>query len=292
MTKRERANLLKGLAFTSPWILGIIAFTLYPTIMSFVYSFSDYSLLNDPVSVGFQNYKDMFTDEVFHKALANTVLFSVMSLPFGLVTALVLALLLNQKMVARPVFRTIFFIPSLVPLVALAILWKFILSGDGAINMVLEVFGVQGPNWIGTPEWAKPALVLTGLWGCGQATVIYLAGLQEVPRDYYDAARVDGANWYQQIWHITLPLISPVIYFNVIMGCIGTLQVFAVPFIMTGGGPMRSTLFYAMYLFDQAFRYLNMGYACALAVVLFAIIAALTYTAHVITSKHVHYGGA
>ena len=210
-----------------------------------------------------------------------------------MITSLILAILLNQEIIARSFFRTVFFIPSLVPLVALAILWNFLLRGnDGVLNAILAQFGINGPNWLGSTVWSKSALVLTGLWGCGQSVVIYLAGLQEVPRDYYDAARVDGANWYQQIWHITLPLISPVIYFNLIMGCIGTLQVFAVPFIMTAGGPMRSTLFYAMYLFDQAFRYLNLGYACAMAVILFFMIAGLTYMAHKLSKKHVHYGGA
>lgn len=293
MTKREKDSLIRGIAFTSPWIIGVIVFTIYPTIMSVYYSFTDYSMINDPVPVGIQNYKDMITDDVFIKALSNTLIFSSMALPFGMIISLILAILINQKIVMRSFFRTVFFLPSLVPLVALAILWNFLLRGnDGVLNTILEQFGINGPNWLGSTFWSKPALVLTGLWGCGQSVVIYLAGLQEVPRDYYDAARVDGANWYQQIWHITLPLISPVIYFNLIMGCIGTLQVFAVPFIMTAGGPMRSTLFYTMYLFDQAFRYLNMGYACAMAVILFLMIAGLTYFAHKLSKKHVHYGGA
>jgi len=293
VTKTEKSNIIKGLLFTMPWIIGMCLFTLYPTIMSVYYSFTDYSLLNAPAPVGLQNYKDLFVDEVFLKTLSNTWIYAAMALPFGMIVSLFLAILLNQGIIARPLFRTIFFLPSLVPLVALAILWNWLFrTNDGAINALLEMVGVTGPDWLGSTLWAKPALVITGLWGCGQAVVIYLAGLQEVPRDFYDAARVDGANWYQQIRHITLPLISPVIYFNLIMGCIGTLQIFAVPFIMTNGGPLRSTLFYSMYLFQQAFRYLNMGYACAMAVILFFMIAALTWVAHMISRKHIYYGGA
>ncbi len=293
MTRQERSNLLKGLAFTAPWIIGLCLFTFYPCVMNVYYSLTDFSLLNKPAFVGMQNYQDMISDKVFIKTLSNTWIYTVMALPFGMIVALFLALLLNQKIIARPVFRTIFFLPSLVPLVALAVLWNWLFrTNDGAINAALGLIGITGPDWLGSTFWSKPALVITGLWGCGQAVVIYLAGLQDVPRDYYDAAQIDGANWYQQTVNITLPLISPVIYFNLIIGCIGTLQIFAVPYVMTNGGPMQSTLFYSMYLYQQAFRYLNMGYACAMAIVLFLMIAALTWLAHLISRKHVYYGGA
>ncbi len=293
MTRIERRNLRNGLLFTLPWTIGLLIFTVLPAAMSLGLSFCDYSLLNEPVFVGATNYKDMAVDNVFHTALWNTGVYAVMALPFGMVLAIGLALMLNQQIIARPVFRTIFFLPSLVPLVALALLWSWILRGEGgALNYLLGFIGISGPNWLGDPAWAKPALVVTGLWGVGNSVVIYLAGLQDVPRDFYEAARVDGATWWQQTRHITLPMISPVIYFNLLMGCIGVLQIFAVPFVMTNGGPMRATLFYTMYLFQQAFRYLNMGYACAMAWVLFILVALLTYTAHRVSRRHIYYGGA
>lgn len=293
MTATERRELLKGLAFTGPWLIGLSVFTLLPAFMSLALSFCDYSVLNSPVFIGTGNFEDLAADSIFWKSLGNTLVYAVMALPMGTLTAITLALLLNQKIIGRPVFRTIFFLPSLVPLVALAILWNWIFNGKyGVLNFILAGIGIAGPEWLGDVHWAKPALVMTGLWGVGNAVVIYLAGLQDVPRDFYEAARVDGANWWQQTRNITLPMISPVIYFNVLMGCIGVLQIFAVPFVMTGGGPARSTLFYTMYLYSQAFKYLNMGYACAMAWILFLLVALLTFTAHKLSRKHVYYGGA
>ena len=293
MTREQKRNLVKGLLFTAPWILGLTIFTMIPAFMSLYYSFCDFSVLNPPVFIGTANFSSLATDEVFWKSLNNTLIFAAVALPLGTVLGIALALLLNQQIIARPLFRTIFFLPSLVPLVALAILWQWIFNGEfGVLNHALSWFGIDGPNWLTDTTWAKPALIITGLWGVGNSVVIYLAGLQDVPRDFYEAARVDGANWWQQTRHITLPMISPVIYFNVIMGTIGVLQIFAVPYVMTGGGPARATLFYTMYLFDQAFRYLNMGYACAMAWVLFVIVAGLTLLTHRMSKGHVYYGGA
>lgn len=293
MTRLERHNLAKGALFIMPWVIGFCVFTVFPVAMSFYFSFCDYSVLSKPVFIGGGNYADLANDAIFWKSLWNTLFYASLSMPLGTLLAISLALLLNQKILARPVFRTVFFIPSLVPLVALAILWNWIFNGKfGVLNFFLEQIGIHGPNWLRDVHWAKPALVITGLWGVGNAVVIYLAGLQDVPRDFYEAARVDGANWWQQTRHITLPMISPVIYFNVIMGCIGVLQIFAVPYVMTNGGPARSTQFYTMYLFDQAFKYFNMGYACAMAWILFMLVAILTLSAHKLTRGHVYYGGA
>ncbi len=291
MTRRERREFTWAMVFISPWIVGLLGFILIPCVLSFYFSFCDYSVLNRPAVLGLNNYANLAYDEVFRVSLWNTIVFAVMALPLGTFTALALAILLNSKLVARDFFRTVFFLPSLVPLVALAVLWRYLLNADyGLVNVFLGWFGLPPIEWLGVPVLAKPGLVLTGLWGVGQAVVIYLAGLQDVPPSLYEAARVDGANWWQQTLNITLPMISPVIYFNLIMGCIGVLQVFALPYVMTGGGPVRATLFYAMYLFDQAFMYLNMGYASAMAWVLFALIAVLTYTAHRLSHKHVVYG--
>lgn len=293
MSRSERRELMYAMIFISPWIIGFLGLMGLPVALSLYYSFSDYSVLNPPAFVGAQNYLDLYYDEVFWISLYNTLIFAAVALPLSTVLALGLAILLNSKIPLRGVFRTIFFLPSLVPLVAVAVLWQEVLNTEyGIVNWLLSYLGFGKVDWLGDPDLSKPALVLTGFWSVGHAVVIYLAGLQEVPRSMYEAARVDGANYWQQFFNVTLPLISPVVYFNVMMGIIGVLQIFALPYVMTQGGPGRSTLFYTMYLFDNAFVYLKMGYASAMAWVLFLIIALLTYTAHVLSKDKVHYGGA
>lgn len=280
-----------GVLFVSPWLLGLAVFTVLPACMAFYFSLCNYSVLNAPVYIGAANYTFLAHDQVFLKSVWNTFAYAAISLPLGLVLSLSLALLLNADVRGRTVFRAIFFFPSLVPLVALAILWTWIFNGQyGVLNYFLSLFRIKGPDWLGNVAWAKPAIVMTGLWGIGNSIVIYLAGLQDVPRSLYEAATIDGANWWQKTTNVTLPIISPVIYFNLLMGCIGVLQIFVVPYVMTNGGPARATLFYTMYLFDMAFTYLRMGYACAMAWVLFMLIALLTFTAHKLARKHVHYG--
>lgn len=255
------------------------------------FSFCDYSILNPPVYIGAQNYVELASDEIFWQSLYNTVWFAIFALPAGLILALFLALLLNGPILGRGIFRTIFFIPSLVPLVALAVLWQWLLNAEyGLVNILLGYIGIPPIDWLGDTRFSKPGLLVTGLWAVGNAVVIYLAGLQDVPASLYESARLDGANAFQQLLHVTIPMISPVIYFNFMMGCIGVLQIFALPYVMTGGGPARSTLFYTMYLLDQAFLYLNMGYASAMAWVLFLLIVIITWTAHRLSSKHVVYG--
>lgn len=293
MTRRQKRDQIVGILFAAPWIVGISCFVLLPSAMAFYYSLCDYSVLKEPIFIGAANYIDLSQDPVFWKSLWNTVFFAAIALPLGTVLSIGLALLLNAEIIGRSVFRTIFFLPSLVPLVALAILWQWMFNGRfGVINYAISIFGVEGPDWLGDTTWSKPALIVTSLWGVGHAIVIYLAGLQDVPRALYEAATIDGASWWQKTCNVTLPMISPVIYFNVIMGCIGVLQVFAVPYVMTGGGPARSTLFYTMYLFDHAFEYLNMGYACAMALILFLMIAALTAFSHFISRKYLYYAGS
>lgn len=295
MTKREKRNLLLGLAFTSPWIAGIALFIVYPVLASFWYSFCEYSVLTDAVFIGLGNYVDLFTDEVFWKSLYNTFYYAGFAIPLGTLTAIVLALLLNTGVRGLSVYRTVFFIPYLVPMISLAILWMWIFNSEfGVLNYALSRIGLQGPGWLENPSWTKPAFVLMSVWTVGNAVVIYLASLQDVPVSLYEAADIDGARWYHKIRHVTLPMISPVILFNIIMSLITTLQVFAVPYVMTfpnPGQPARSALFYTMYLYDNGFRYLRMGYACAMAVILFLIILALTYCFLRLTRKHVHYMG-
>jgi multiple sugar transport system permease protein len=304
MTNKERRDRRTGLVFISPWLIGFFALCVYPVVSSLWYSMCDYSVLSPAVFTGATNYRDLFTDSLFWTSLYNTAYFALFSIPLNLLVSLGLAILLNFNIPARGLFRTIFFLPSLVPMVCLAVLWQWMLNGElGLINNSIKpllsvcnhLFGTElyPPNWLHDARFAKWGIIFTGLWGVGNAVVIYLAGLQDVPRYLYESADIDGAGFWRKTWHITLPIISPVIYFNVIISLIGALQVFAVPYVMTAGGdgPDRSLLFMATYLYQNAFDYWNMGYACAIGVVLFLIIIALTWLATKLTEKHIYYAG-
>ena len=284
----------RGMAFLSPWLIGFFAFTLIPIALSLYYSFCDYTLLQPPLFKGLANYRYLANDPVFWKVIGNTAIYAVMALPFGLLTALVAAMLLNLKIGGQSIYRTIIFLPSLVPTAAAAMLWLWLFNAKlGLINVALHAVGViNTPGWLTDARWAMPALVLMSFWGIGNTVIIFLAGLQDVPRELYEAANIDGATTFDRIWHITLPFISPVIFFNLIIGIITTLQIFAVPYIMTQGGPARSTYFYTMYLYDNAFSYLKMGCGNAMAWVQFLIVLMLTALA-AWSSKHwVHYEGS
>lgn len=283
-------NLFRGLAFTSLWIVGLGTFTAYPVIASLYYSFCDYSILKSPVWSGLENYRQLAHDDLFWKSLGNTLFFAALSVPLGTVVALALALLLNQPVRGRSFFRVVFYLPSIVPLIASTMLWTWILNGqfgllNYAIAPLLRPFGLTPPVWLLDPAWTKPALVMMSLWGTGNAMVIYLAGLQDVPKELYEAAEIDGAGAWQRFRHVTLPVLAPVIYFNVTMAMIGALQAFAQAWVMSSaaggegadGSPARSTLFYTVYLFSTAFYNLRMGYASAMAYVLFVVIATLTW---------------
>jgi multiple sugar transport system permease protein len=296
--KQSRRQLRAGLGFTALWVVGLGVFTAYPVLASVYYSFCDYSVLTSPVWIGTENYQRLWQDDLFWRALRNTLYFAVFSVPLGAIASLSLALLLNQEVRGRPFFRALFYLPSIVPAVASSMLWLWIFNGQyGLLNFVLTpilgLIGLQPPIWLADPNWAKPALVMMSLWGVGNSMIIYLAGLQDVPKELYEAAEIDGAGAWRKFWHITLPCISPVIYFNVLMGTIGALQVFTQAFIMSGGtddgSPARSTLFYALYLFGQAFYQLRMGYASAMAWILFVMIVTLTWLATKLSAKHVHY---
>lgn len=293
MTLKEKKETRSALLFASPWVIGFCVFLAYPLLASVYYSFCDYSVLRPPVWIGLRNYTNLFQDEVFYKTLSNTAIYAIFALPLGMLVAIGLALLLNTKVRGLAVYRTIFFLPSLVPMVSLAVLWLWLFNGEnGLVNIGLGFLGIKGPNWLSDPEWSKPALILLSLWGTGNAMVIYLAGLQDVPVQLYEAADLDGASPWAKVRNVTLPMISPVILFNLIMGIIGTLQVFTVPYVMfPGGSPARSTYFYTMYLFDNAFRYQKMGYACAMGWIMFVIILVLTMISLRLSEKHVHYGG-
>lgn len=290
--REARRHLINGLLFASPWIFGFVVFTVYPLLASLYYSFCSYSGLSQPHWVGLDNYRFMlYEDEVFWKTLGNTMYMVVVGLPAGLVASLGLAILLNQKVRGISVYRTIYYLPSLVPAVAAAILWMWLFNPEiGLINTVLGKIGVTGPAWLGDPNWAKPALVLMGVWGAGGGVIIYLAGLQDVPTALYEAADLDGASSWTKLIHVTLPMISPIIFFNLVMGVIGMFQYFTQAYVMTQGGPQDATLFYALHLFNKAFLEWKMGYASAMAWVLFAITLACTLVVMRSSARWVYYG--
>jgi multiple sugar transport system permease protein len=282
-----------GWLFATPWILGFAIFLAYPLIASLFYSFTSYSILRPPKWVGLANYQELFGDEVFFLTLKNTLLYALGAVPLGTVVAIGLAMLLNTKVKGMAFYRTLFYVPSLVPMVALGTLFLWVFNGDyGLINSGLRSIGLSPPNWLGDPSWSKVTLIMIAVWGCGNAMIIYLAGLQDVPASLYEAADLDGASFWQKTKTVTLPLLSPVILFNFIMGIIGSLQVFATPYVMfPGGAPARSTYFYSMYLYDNAFQFQRMGYASAMGWVMFVIILIMTSVALKVSDKHVHYEG-
>lgn len=292
MNRMRKEEARSGLLFAAPWIIGFCLFLAWPLLASLYYSFTDFSVLKPPVWIGLSNFQELFTDEVFWKTVFNTLIFAALSIPVGTAFAILLALLLNTGVKGMALYRTIFFVPSIVQPVSLAMLWLFLFRGDGGVlNEALKIIGITGPNWLNDPAWAKPALVMMGLWGVGNAVVIYLAGLQNVPQALYEAADLDGASPWSKTIHVTLPMISPVIQFNVVMGIIGSFQVFTIPYIMfSGGGPDRSAYFYSMYLFDNAFIYQRMGYASAMGWVMFLIIFLLTMLFLRLSESKVHYG--
>lgn len=294
---RARRELLLGLAFVSPWIIGFLIFTLYPILASFYYSFCDYRVLSPPRWVGFRNYIELFTDhDYFLQSLWNTF-FMFLELPIGLALGLAIALLLNMKLRGMAFFRTLYYAPSVVPTVASSILWLWLLNPDyGLVNKTLAVFHIPALAWLSDRAWAKPGFILMDLWSVGGGMIIYLAALQGVPQHLYEAADLDGATAWDKLRHVTLPAISPVIFFNLILGVIGTFQYFTQAFVMTGangtvGGPANATLFYALYLYQNAFQYFRMGYACAMAWVLFVMTLGASLFVFRSSARWVYYEG-
>ncbi len=293
LTRGERRDLAKGLVFISPWLVGFAAFTALPIGLSIYYSLCDYSLIQRPVVTGIDNYLTLARDSVFWQTIWNTLYYAAVALPCALVLSLGLALLLNVKVPGQAVYRTLVFLPSLVPAVASAMLWLWLLNTRlGLINLALGKLGIgDPPGWLTTTTWTKPALILMSLWGVGNTVVIFLAGLQDVPRELYEAAELDGAGAVGQLLNVTLPVLSPVIFFNLVMAIIGTFQILTAPYIMTQGGPDHSSYFYTMMLYDQAFTYTRMGAASAMAWVQFLIILGLTGFAFWTSKRWVHYQG-
>lgn len=286
----ERRRLTIGLLFISPWIVGFLAFKLYPILASFYYSFTYFDIIRSPMWLGLENYKDLFTDRYFIKSVTNTVYYMVFAVPSGLIVAYLLALMLNRPLYGRSVLRTVFYLPTIVPTVASAMLWLWTLDTQfGVLNVALKSLGLTAIPWLAHPTWSKPSLVLIHLWYMGGTMVIFLAALQDVPRSLYDAAEVDGAGAWQRLRHITLPITTPAILFSLITGLIGASQTFSLVYVLTGGGPANSTLFYALYLYRTAFQYLRMGYGSAMAWVLFVAILAVTFVVFKTSGRWVFY---
>jgi len=304
----ERANTRNGLLFVMPTLIGLAAFTVYPVVALLYYSCCRYTGLKPPSWVGLANYEMLLHDKLFLESLYNTAYYTVFAVPLGITIAFGLAVLLNAKVKGLAVFRTIFYIPSIVPVVAGSVLWLWILNPNyGLLNLMIDGFGgllqkvglpgVSGPGWLASPQWSKPALILMSTWGVGGSVVIYLAGLQDVPQELYEAASLDGASGWHKTRHITIPFMSPYIFFTSVMGIIGSVQYFTQAWIMTGGatgspgGPANSTMFFAMYLFQNAFQLFKMGYACAMAWLLFIVILGATLLIFKSSARHIYYGG-
>ena len=290
MKVQTRRDLI-GLAFISPWLIGFLAFTAWPFLRSIQLSFTRYDILRPPKWVGLANYQSLLTDdETFRNATWLTLKFAAVSVPLAIIAGVALALLLNSDVKGISLYRTIFFLPSIVPTVATTAIFVWILNPQiGLVNSLLHTFGIQGPAWLTDPKWALWSLMMMGIWGVGNTMVIYLAGLKDIPTYLYEAATVDGANPVQKLFKVTLPMLTPVIFFNLVMGVIGALQYFTQAYIMTSGGPGDSTRFYALYLFDRAWRYSDMGYASAMAWLLFLAVAILTFALFKTQKRWVHY---
>lgn len=276
-TTRWNREAFHAYVFMAPAILGLLLFTVGPVIASLFLSFTEYNILTAPEWIGPQNYVELFQDPLFWQSLRVSAIYSIVSVPLGLMLALGLAVLLNHKMRGSLLFRSIYYLPTVISGVGVAMLWRWLFNSEfGIINILLGNIGIKGPAWLVDQNWALVALIITSLWGIGGTTLIFLAGLQGIPEELYEAAEIDGAGRWNQFLSITLPLLSNVTFFNLVLGIIGALQVFTDAFVITRGGPNHATYFLAMYLYDHAFRYLNMGYASAVAWVMFLIVMVLT----------------
>ncbi len=292
LTRQERWELTKGLLFVAPWIIGFLAFQIIPLVSSLYYSTTYYDILRPAQFVGLRNYTDLFQDRFYTNALYNTLYYVLFAVPGGVIVSFGLAVLLNLRLPFRSVLRSIFFVPSIVPQFVAAMVWIWIYNQQfGLLNILLGSLGVKGIHWLSSPTWSKPSLIIMSLWASGTTMVVFLAALQDVPRELYEAARLDGAAAIQEIRHVTIPMVTPAVLFNLLIGMIGAFQYFTPAWIMTQGGPVRSTEFYGLYLYKNAFQFFKMGYASAMAWVLFAITVATAIVIFRSSAGWVYYGG-
>jgi multiple sugar transport system permease protein len=291
LTWRMRRYL--GFVFIAPWLIAFLAFDLFPTLAAFHYSFTNWDVIAKQSDwIGVENYREMFTgDRLFWKSVTNTLYYVAFSVPLGVVAGFVLALLLNTRVRFQGLFRTMFYLPAVVPTVAATMVWLWIFdTRNGILNWALGLVGVDPIRWLTSPDYSKPALIIMSLWSIGGGMVIYLAGLQNIPQDLYEAADVDGASGWSKLLNITIPLMTPTIFFNLLLGLIASFQVFNAAFIMTGGGPVNSTRFYMLHLYEKAFQDSQMGYACAMAVLLFLVVLLITIFVNWTSKRWVFYG--
>ncbi|AIE84703.1 carbohydrate ABC transporter permease [Fimbriimonas ginsengisoli] len=282
-----------GFLFITPWLLGFLLFTAGPMVTSLWLSLHKYDLATSQY-VGGENYRRLlFVDPIFWKSVRITVTYALFSVPLGIAASLGLAMLLNQKVRGLNVYRTLFYLPSIVPAVASAILWQWVFNAEnGILNLLLGIFGYAGPQWLQDERYTLTAFILMGLWGAGGARmIIFLAGLQGISDAYYEAASLDGATAWQRFRHVTLPLLSPVMFFNVILGSIGAFQIFTSAYVMTNGGPNNASMFYALYIFRNAFEYFKFGKASAMAWLLFLLLVVISAVQFGLSKRWVHYEG-
>ena len=281
---------ITGYLFISPFILGVLLWVVYPAGMAAWLAFQKWNLITPATYVGSQNFETMVNDSLFWKALRVTSIFTFVSVPLGLIISFAMALLLNTKVRGLAIFRTIYYLPTIVPAVASAVLWAWILNTDfGLLNSIFHYFGLPKIAWLQQPEWALPAIILMSLWSVGQPMIIFLAGLQGIDDVYYEAAKIDGAGRWAQLIYITIPMMSSVIFFNLVLGIINSFQVFTAGYLITDGGPQNSTLFFVLYLYRVGFQNLKMGYAAALSWVLFFIILTFTVVVFKTLGSKVYY---
>jgi multiple sugar transport system permease protein len=293
--KMEAHDALWGYLFLLPWLIGLVVFWLGPILLSFALSFTEYDVISPPRFNGLANYhKAFFEDQLFWPSIVRTLVYSLVVVPVGLLGALGLALLLNRGLRGTNVFRATFYVPTLTPAVALALLWTWILQPEiGPVNVVLKAFGLPAPAWLASKEWALPSIMIINLWASigGSAMLIFLAGLQGVPQELTEAADLDGAGTWAKFRHVTLPMISPTFFFNFILGVIGALKVFTTAFVATQGGPAYATWFFALHIYQQAFSFFKMGYGSALAWIFVVMLLLFTYFQIVLSRRWVYYAG-
>jgi multiple sugar transport system permease protein len=279
-----------GYIFISPFILGVLLWVLIPALTAVWLVFHDWNLITPATYTGLENVVRLGGDKLFWQALKVTTVYTLFSVPLSLIISFGLALLINQPLRGIALFRTIFYLPSIMPVVAAAVLWAWIFNTEfGLLNIVMRALGLPKIGWLQQPEWALPALILMSLWSVGAPMIIFLAGLQGIPETFYEAAKIDGAGRWDQLRHITIPLMTPTIFFNLVIGIINSFQVFTSALIMTGGGPQNATLFFVLYLYQVGFRFLEMGYAATLSWVLFLILMVLTWFVFKTVGRQVHY---
>jgi multiple sugar transport system permease protein len=293
MMKISSKEKVAGWLLASPWLIGFLAFTVGPMLYSLFLSFTNYDMFNKPLWIGLANYSKLFTgDYLVPQALKVTFIYTLISVSINLVLGLLIALLLNQKIKLLGFFRMVFYLPSVLPYIATLFMWMLVFNTDfGLINSVVKIFGLKGPNWLGDPHWTLSALIIISVWGIGKDMLIYLAGLQGVPTQLYEAAELDGASAWKSFWKITIPMISPVIFFNLIIGIINSLQAFNTAYIMTEGGPVNSTYFYMLHIYYKAFEDYQMGYSSALAWILFIITILFTFLVFRTVGAKIYYEG-